>query len=233
MSFVEASVPGTGGFIDTPNQRIGIHHISPIKTPADLAKMSLEGRPDLRLSDVATIVEDHQPLIGDALLKSGPGLILVVEKWPDASTLDVTKRVETALTAMAPGLKGCRLPALPASQLYRDGNRQSDDRHADRSGTHSPGADVGAVRLALGPHRRHHHSVSIIAAMLALQFAGESMNLMVVAGLAAALVLVIDDAVVFACNLKRRLAERSPSSLPRRSSRQQPAGLMARSPLRC
>ena len=32
------------------------------------------------------------------------------------------------------------------------------------------------------------------------------MNLMVVAGLAAALVLVIDDAVVFACNLKRRLA---------------------------
>ena len=32
LSFVEASVPGTGGFIDTPNQRIGIHHISPIKT---------------------------------------------------------------------------------------------------------------------------------------------------------------------------------------------------------
>ena len=77
LSFVEASVPGTGGFIDTPNQRIGIHHISPIKSPEDFpGKIALEGRPELRLSDVATVVEDHQPLIGDALLKSGPGLIL-------------------------------------------------------------------------------------------------------------------------------------------------------------
>ncbi len=30
LSFVEASTPGTGGFIDTPNQRLGIRHILPI-----------------------------------------------------------------------------------------------------------------------------------------------------------------------------------------------------------
>ena len=34
LSFVEAAVPGTGGFIDTPNQRIGVQHISPITSPA-------------------------------------------------------------------------------------------------------------------------------------------------------------------------------------------------------
>jgi multidrug efflux pump subunit AcrB len=67
---------------------------------------------------VATVVEDHQPLIGDALLKSGPGLILVVEKWPNASTLDVTRRVESALAAMAPGLKGLEID----SGLYRPAN---------------------------------------------------------------------------------------------------------------
>jgi Cu/Ag efflux pump CusA len=37
LSFIEASTPGTGGFIDTPNQRLGIQHLSPIRTPADQA----------------------------------------------------------------------------------------------------------------------------------------------------------------------------------------------------
>ncbi len=40
--------------------------------------MPVEGAPTLRLGDVANVVEDHQPLIGDAIT-SGPGLILVVE----------------------------------------------------------------------------------------------------------------------------------------------------------
>jgi Cu/Ag efflux pump CusA len=208
LSFVEAAVPGTGGFIDTPNQRIGIHHISPIKSPADLAKMTLEGRPDLRLSDVATIVEDHQPLIGDALLKSGPGLILVVEKWPDASTLDVTKRVETALAAMAPGLKGVQID----SQLYRPAN-YIESAIDNLTIVMVIAAALILLVLMWGLFDWRSALIaaitipaSLIAATLALHFAGESMNLMVIAGLAAALVLVIDDAVVFACNLKRRLA---------------------------
>ena len=42
LTFVEASTPGTGGFIDTPNQRLGIQHLSPIRRPADLAQVRLE-----------------------------------------------------------------------------------------------------------------------------------------------------------------------------------------------
>ncbi len=34
LSFVEASTPGTGGFVETPNQRLGVQHIQPINTPA-------------------------------------------------------------------------------------------------------------------------------------------------------------------------------------------------------
>jgi Cu/Ag efflux pump CusA len=33
LSFVEASTPGSGGFIDTHNQRLGIRHIFPIASP--------------------------------------------------------------------------------------------------------------------------------------------------------------------------------------------------------
>ncbi len=115
LSFVEAAVPGTGGFIDTPNQRIGVQHISPITSSPDLARITLAGRPDLRLDDVASVVEDHQPLIGDAILNNGPGLLLVVEKWPESSTLEVTRRVEEALAAMAPGLGGITVD----SSIYR------------------------------------------------------------------------------------------------------------------
>jgi Cu/Ag efflux pump CusA len=33
LSFLEASTPGTGGWIDTPNQRLAIQHIQPIVSP--------------------------------------------------------------------------------------------------------------------------------------------------------------------------------------------------------
>ena len=31
LSFLEASTPGTGGFIDTPNQRLQVRHILPTR----------------------------------------------------------------------------------------------------------------------------------------------------------------------------------------------------------
>src|SRR5689334_12354517 len=105
LSFVEASTPGTGGFIDTAQQRLGIRHISPITTAEGLAQVPIE-ETSLHLGDVATVVEDHQPLIGDALTNNGPSILLVVEKFPGANTLEVTQGVEEALAAMQPGLTG-------------------------------------------------------------------------------------------------------------------------------
>src|SRR6476659_4830576 len=43
LSFLEASTPGTGGFVDTPNQRLGIRHIFPISSPDGLAQVPVEG----------------------------------------------------------------------------------------------------------------------------------------------------------------------------------------------
>jgi Cu/Ag efflux pump CusA len=86
LTFVEASTPGLGGFIDTANQRIEIQHNQPIKTAEDLAKVTIQGAENrgLVLGDVAQIVEDHQILIGDALVKDTPSLMLVVERFPGA-----------------------------------------------------------------------------------------------------------------------------------------------------
>jgi Cu/Ag efflux pump CusA len=43
LTFLEASTPGTGGFIDQNNQRLGVQHLSPITTADELARVAIEG----------------------------------------------------------------------------------------------------------------------------------------------------------------------------------------------
>src|SRR3954452_1126438 len=82
LSFLEASSPGTGGFVETPQQRLQVRHLlEKLTDPAEVAKVPVEGAPgNITLGDVAEIKVDHQPLIGDAVVNGGPGLIMVVEK---------------------------------------------------------------------------------------------------------------------------------------------------------
>ena len=48
-------------------------------------------------------------MIGDAVINDGPGLMLVVEKFPWANTLDLTHGVEDALDELRPGLPGLEM----------------------------------------------------------------------------------------------------------------------------
>src|SRR5262249_51993793 len=110
LTFVEASTPGTGGFVETGNQRIGIQHEQPITTAADLARVRVEGtKRDLVLGDVADVIENHQPLIGNAVVDGKPGLLLVVQRFPGTNLLTVTRTVQHALRQMQPGLNGIEL----------------------------------------------------------------------------------------------------------------------------
>src|SRR3954452_819558 len=123
LSFVEASTPGTGGFVETPNQRLGVQHVSPITSSKQLADVAAERGcgPAVRLGDVASVVEDHQTLIGDATDDGRPSLMLVVERFPDANTAQVTADVEAALDAMKPGLKGITMdPTVYQPVRYLD-----------------------------------------------------------------------------------------------------------------
>src|SRR4029453_544418 len=52
------------------------------------------------------VVEDHQPLIGDAAVGDEAGLVLVVQKFPDADPLEVTRAVDEAMAPLAPGVAG-------------------------------------------------------------------------------------------------------------------------------
>src|SRR6266576_1466041 len=108
LTFLNASTPGSGGWIDTPQQRLEVRHVLPISSPNDLAQVNVEGT-KLRLGDVAKVVEDHQPLIGDDVLDNGSGLLLVIDKFPGANTLDVTRGIDAKLKELQPGLSGIRI----------------------------------------------------------------------------------------------------------------------------
>src|SRR2546426_10796275 len=56
LTFLNASFPGTGGWIDTPNQRLRGPPLLPLSTPEDLARGPFAG-PKVRLGDVATVGE--------------------------------------------------------------------------------------------------------------------------------------------------------------------------------
>ena len=103
LSFLEGSTPGTGGFIETPQQRLQVRNVfDKIADPKELGKVPVEGAPArMRLSDVSKIRVGHQPLIGDAVVGDRDGLVLVVEKFPGASTPEVTNGVEEALDDLA------------------------------------------------------------------------------------------------------------------------------------
>ena len=111
LRYSDGAVIGTGGFIDTPNQRLSVRHIQPIVSPESLAEVPLEGvnGDSVLLSDVSRLVWDHQPLAGDAVINDGPGLMLIVEKLPWANTLEVTRGVEQAIEELRPGLPGIEI----------------------------------------------------------------------------------------------------------------------------
>lgn len=199
LTYLEASTPGTGGFIETPQQRLGIQHILPIRNADDLAQVAIEtegGATPLKLGDVATVVEDNQPLIGDGLVGQGTGLLLVIEKFPDVNTLDVTRDVDAAMAALKPGLSGIDVDTT----LYREAS------FIDASiGNVSLALIVGFLLIAviLGAVLFDWRAalislvtipLSVAAAAIVLHQAGASINAMTLAGLLIAIGVIIDDA---------------------------------------
>ncbi|HEY5903500.1 MAG TPA: efflux RND transporter permease subunit, partial [Anaerolineales bacterium] len=213
LTYLEASSPGSGGFIDTPNQRLTLWHVLPISSPEELAQVPVQDGNGLLLSDVAKVVEDHQPLIGDALVNDTPNLLLVIEKLPEVNTLEVTREVETALGALQQGLSGVKFDAT----LFRPA---SFIEQALGSLTQSLVIAVLLMVLVLGLLLYGWRSAlislaailaSMLAALVVLYLRGASLNAMVLAGLAAALGIVVDEAVIDVDhalrNLRRHRAE--------------------------
>ena len=126
LKYTSGSVVGKGGFIDTaepatqrpprPADRLD---------PPSLAEVVVAERGGEPSASVTwpTSSKDHQPLIGDAVINGGPGLMLIVEKLPWGNTLDVTEGVEDGHRRDAPG---------PARHRHRHHDLPAGDVRARR-----------------------------------------------------------------------------------------------------
>jgi CzcA family heavy metal efflux pump len=200
---------GTGGFVETPNQRFQLRFAPAGVTPETLAQVPVNtrsGKP-LFLRDVADLVYAPQGMVGDAVINDGPGLMLIVEKFPWGNTLAVTRGVEQALEAMKPGLPGVEIDTA----IFRPATFVEDSiDNLSRALLLGCVLVVGIIFIFLYELRTAIVCIiaiplSLLAAALVLFQAGATVNTMILAGFVIALGIVVDDAIIDVENIMRRL----------------------------
>ncbi|MBA4066131.1 MAG: acriflavin resistance protein [Isosphaera sp.] len=216
----DATVLESGGFVDKPNQRLAVRHRTTIRDPDDLGRtvVAFQNNAPVRLGDVTEVTFGSPPPIGDAIIvarpRAGeppaegvPGLLLIVEKQPDANTLEVTRRVEAALRELEPGLTGVEVdPTIfrPATYVERA------VENLGRALLVGCGLVAAILVLFLFDWRTALISLlaiplSLVSAVVVLTALGVTLDTMVIAGLVIALGEVVDDAIIDVENVVRRL----------------------------
>jgi CzcA family heavy metal efflux pump len=208
------------GFIDTATQRIVFQSEGQSVTASQLASTVLiaHGAARVTLGDVADVIVAPEPAIGAGLIDGKPGIVLNVLEQYHANTLDVTRDAEAALADMAPGLKAQGIDLHP--DLFRAANFIDTALSNIRSSLYIGGALVvivltlflfnwrtAAISLAAIP-------LSLLSAIIVLARLGGSLNTISLAGLAIAVGVVVDDAVIDVENIIRRLRENRQRSDP-------------------
>ncbi len=200
-----------GGFIETPNQRVHIESRGQTLTAEALGAAvvpNVDG-PPLRLRDFATVRDGAAPKFGDTLIMGKSGVMLGLSSQYGANTLVVTRALEAQIDALRPSL------AARGIVLYADLHRPANFIENALSGVRRDVA-LGAVLIALllFLFLRDLRSVAVafasiplalLAAVIVVNALGWTINTMTLGGLAVALGVVVDDAIIDVENIVRRL----------------------------
>jgi Cu/Ag efflux pump CusA len=212
LSYLQGSTPGTGGFLEGPDQRITIQPVLPFGTPANLAELPVTGSKGLRLGSVAQVVRGHPPLIGSGEVRGGPGLLLVVQKLPSASALAVTHEVSQALAELRAGEPGVSFD----TSLFREDTYLRSVLGNLRVALIASAALAALALIALLLQFRlafaamASAAIALVAATLVLYLLGYTFNALVVLGLLLAVTVVAADAAGDAQRLASRLDTAQP-----------------------
>jgi CzcA family heavy metal efflux pump len=211
LRFSDGGFIGTGGFVDTAADRYQVRHAIPILTADELAQVPIvtRGGQVVRLGDVADVVIDTPPLMGDGVVDDRPGLLLVVQKLPWANTADVTAGLDATIADLRPALPGITLdPTIfrPATFI--------EDAIDNLGEAMIIGALLMILMLGAFLYEWRTALISVVAIPLSLVGAGlvlawmdVTINTMVLAGLVIALGDIVDDAIIDIENVVRRLRE--------------------------
>src|SRR6266404_5387116 len=211
------------GFVDTPNQRIVLQTEGQSVTAAQLTRTVLvhHNGANVLLGDVARVADAPAPPIGAATIRGKPGVILIVDAAYGSNTLEVTHGIDRALADVGPSLAAQGISIHP--EVFRAADFIDVALHNVRDSL-LIGAVLVVVVLFLFLFNFRTAAISctaiplsLLAAVIALDKMGLSLNTMTLGGLAIALGEVVDDAVIDVENVYRRLRENHASSNPRSS----------------
>lgn len=200
-----------GGFADTPNQRILIEPGKSAASAGEIANGVLASGPGgtVRIGDVAQVMDGVVPPVGDALIMGRPGVLMTLSSQYGANTLEATRALEKALAEVTPALERQGVKVYPA--LHRPANFVETALRGITGDLLVGALMIAAVLLLFLRDLRVtliafvSIPLSLLAALIVLDQAGETINTMTLGGLAVALGVVIDDAIVDIENIVRRL----------------------------
>jgi CzcA family heavy metal efflux pump len=214
------------GFIENSNQRIVLQTKAQSLTVDDLAKTVLirgsgaDVTVNVTLGDVADVVEEPAPAIGAAEIMGQPGIVFMISAQYGANTLEVTKKIDQALKELTPALNAQGVSMYP--DIFRPANF-IETSISNMQSSLIMGAALVVIILILFLFNLRTAAISVTAIPLSLLTAvtimerlGISLNTMTLGGLAIAVGIVVDDAVIDVENILRRLRENRalPNPLP-------------------
>ena len=177
-----------------------------VRTPEEIAASVIKATPagvPVRIGDVASVIPGVKPVYTIITANGKPAVLLNVNRQPDSNTMDVASEVHDALTDIRKTLP----PGITVEPFYDQsiivGQSIKSVRDAILLGLilasvilvvflHDWGTSVVAGLVI---------PVTILVTFVALKVLGQTFNLMTLGGLAAAVGLVIDDAIVVVENI--------------------------------
>ncbi|MBX7210162.1 MAG: CusA/CzcA family heavy metal efflux RND transporter [Verrucomicrobiaceae bacterium] len=207
----EAAGNSTGGFINTGPTEIMVRNLAMTVQLDDIARTVIKKVNDraISISDVAKVDWGIEPMRGDASVNGTHGVVMSITKAPGFDTLALTEQIEAALKELAPVLPA----GVESVVLFRQGDfiehAIGNLKEAIRDG-----AIMVTLVLFLFLLNFRTTFVSLMAmplsfaiTLLVFKWQGISVNSMTLGGLAVAIGMVVDDAIVGMENVWRRLQE--------------------------
>jgi heavy-metal exporter, HME family len=200
----------SGGFLEQSAREYLIRNIGRTSRLSDLQNLAISAKNNqpILLKQVAQVKFAAGAKRGDASYNAGPAVILSVEKQPTADTLKLTRVIEAALADL-----GRSLPAgmSPPKVVFRQANFIEASilnvEEAMRDGAIMVAAvlflfllNVRTTLIALTAI-----PMSILITALTFKVMGLSINTMTLGGIAIAIGVLVDNAIVGLENILRRL----------------------------
>ncbi|HET7695081.1 MAG TPA: efflux RND transporter permease subunit [Vicinamibacterales bacterium] len=216
-ALVAANQNATAGFQASQGQEYlvrGVGRLADVNAIANVSIKTVDDVPVL-VRDVGSVREGAAIKRGEGSHNARPAVILGIQKQPAVNTLELTRRIETTLEDIQ--------RALPEGmQIHRDLFRQADfiEQSLDNLFTaflEGAALVILVVVLFLMNMRAALITLlalplSLVAAVLAMDRFGLTINSMSLGGLAIAIGELVDDAIIDVENVVRRLRENA--SLP-------------------